>query len=483
MQRWASSAGSALSLTACITTVAGITGAAMAQGITQVKILPSDGAAEDHFAPFVSIDGDTAIAGANGNDDPADSCGSAYIFQRNQDGTNNWGEVVKITASDAGYAHLFGLAVSIAGDTAIVGAHENRPGAAYIFQRDQGGPNNWGEVAKLTGSDAGIDDAFGARVSIDGDIAIVGAPGHDGFGNSSGAAYVFYRNEGGPDNWGEVAILTASDAVAEHAFGVVSISGDTVIIGAPGDDTPSVDTGSAYIFQRDHGGQDSWGEVTKITASDHYARDFFGTSVSIDGHTAIIGSKEDDDDGSNSGSAYIFQRNFGGSDNWGEVTKITASDADAGDEFGRRVSIFGDRAVVGAPFNRDSGQHTGSAYVFARNQGGTNNWGEIEKLSATDAAAGDKFGIGVSISGDSVMVGANGDADNGPNSGSAYIVMPFPQCAADIDQNGVVNVSDFLILLGQWGPCPPVCIADIDGNGVVNVLDFLLLLAYWGPCP
>jgi len=210
-------------------------------------------------------------------------------------------EDVKLTASDAAGGDSFGLRVSISGDTAIVGARQNddacipvtsfcESGSAYVFGRDVGGADNWGEVAKLTASDAALDDFFGTSVSISGDTAIVGADTDDDGGSASGSAYVFGRDVGGADNWGQVAKLTASDAAGGDLFGIsVSISGDTAIVGARGGDGPVVNSGSAYVFGRDFGGADNWGQVAKLTASDAAGGDFFGIFVSISGDTAMVG--------------------------------------------------------------------------------------------------------------------------------------------------------------------------------------------------
>ncbi len=143
--------------------------------------------------------------------------------------------------------------------------------------------------------------------------------------------------------------------------------------------------------------------------------------MSISGDTVVVGARLDDDAGIDSGSAYIFGRNEGGADNWGQVAKLTASDAAGGDMFGFSVSISGDIVIVGARGTDDAGFGSGSAYVFGRNEGGSDNWGQVKKLTASDAAAGDVFGFSVSISGDTVIVGARLDDDAGNESGSAYI--------------------------------------------------------------
>jgi FG-GAP repeat len=166
------------------------------------------------------------------------------------------------------------------------------------------------EIAKLLASDGAAEDRFGAGVAISGDTVVIGANCDDYNGLCSGSAYVFDRDEGGADNWGEVKKLLASDGAAEDRFGnFVAISGDTVVIGAGGDDDNGSDSGSAYVFERDQGGADNWGQVKKLTASDGAAEDIFAGSVAISGDTVVIGAKGDDDNGSDSGSAYIFMDN------------------------------------------------------------------------------------------------------------------------------------------------------------------------------
>jgi hypothetical protein len=295
-----------------------------------------------------------------------------------------------------------------------------------IFGRHHGGPDNWGEVLKFTASDAAGGDTFGKSVAIFGDTAVVGASLNDDNGRASGSAYIFGRNHGGADNWGEVTKITASDAATRDFFGTGAISGDTVIVGAH---QGLSGEGSAYIFGRNHGGPDNWGEVIKLTASDGARYDQFGGLVAISGDTAIVGANGNDD----AGSAYIFERNHGGVDNWGEVIKLTASDATFADNFGVSVSISGDTAIVGARFNDDAGGQSGAAYIFGRNHGGTDNWGEVIKLTASDAAADDRFGQDVAIFGDIFddldshwIVGAALNDDAGSASGSAYIYV-FPE--------------------------------------------------------
>ncbi len=392
---------------------------ATATNLTEVnKLTASDAEAKDQLGISVAVSGDTAVAGVPFEDAFGANSGAAYVFQRNQGGADNWGDVTKLTASDAEFGSefgdKFGISVAVSGDTIIVGtlvqdSFDLRRGAAYIFQRNQGGAGNWGEVKRITSSGSESHDWFGWSVGVSGDTAIVGARFEE-----AGAAYVFQRDQGGADNWGEVTKLTASDAQARDNFGIsVAIGGDTAVVGINEDAGP-IRAGAAYIFERDQGGADNWGEVSQITASDAGPGDDFGWSVAVSGNTVVVGM------GHLAGAAYVFERNQGGADNWGEVTKLTASDAGRGGEFGRSVAVSGDTTVVGARSAVFGDGRSGAAYVFGRDQGGGENWGEVTKLVASDAQ--DRlFGYSVSVSGDTVVVGAPHDDEAADAAGAAYV--------------------------------------------------------------
>ena len=391
------------------------------------KRIASDATDFDYFGFSASMSGDLVLVGAPGEDGPGSDYGAAYIYGQNEGGTSNWGEVVKLTASDAQNSDEFGRSVAISGDYAIVGAHfedstGSDRGAAYLYYRDQGGTDLWGEVVKLTASDAQDWDEFGTSVTISGDYAIVGAQYEDSGGLSSGAAYVFYRNQGGTDNWGEVLKLTASDAAAGDLFGFsVALSGDYAVVGAYSEDGGGADNGAAYVYYRNQGGTDNWGEVLKLAASDAASGDLFGFSVAISGDYVVVGATREDDGGADSGSAYIFYRNQGGADLWGEVVKLTASDAETLDEFGVSVAINGDYVVIGASYEDGTGNNFGAAYIYDRNVGGQDNWGEVMKIVASDAQDGDNFGASVAVSGDFVSILAPYEEAYETDRGALYI--------------------------------------------------------------
>lgn len=218
------------------------------------------------------------------------------------------------------------------------------------------------ELLKKTASDAEDGDEFGFSVAISGDYAVVGAHKEDGVGGTDrGAAYVFDRNSGGPDAWGEAVILTASDAEDGDEFGCsVSIGGDFVAVGADHKDGVGTDTGAAYVFDRNQDGTDAWGEAVILTASDAEANDQFGWSVAISSDSVVIGAPYEGDAGVELGAVYVFHRTTG------TLWKLTALDAEDGDRFGYSVSISinGDYVVVGAPFADSTGTDLGVLYIF-----------------------------------------------------------------------------------------------------------------------
>lgn len=263
---------------------------------------------------------------------------------------------------------------------------------------------------KLLPSDGEAGDSFGFGVSLSGDTALVGAAGDDDNGFNSGSAYVFLRSDAG---WSEQAKLIASDGEELDIFGrSVSISADTALIGASHDDDNGTGSGSAYVFVRSG---NVWSEQAKLLARDGAAHDRFGWSVSILGDTALVGADSDDDKGDDSGSAYIFGWGDAG---WTQQGKLRASDGAVFDFFGASVSLSADSALVGAPFHDGDALDLGSAYVFVRHEDG---WIQQAELRASDGERGDHFGASVSIYGDTALVGASGDDDNGIDSGSAYV--------------------------------------------------------------
>ena len=314
----------------------------------QAKLTGDDTAPGDQFGHSVSLDGDTALVGARLDDDGSFNSGSAYVFVRTGD---SWNEQAKLTAKvPASFGH-FGFSVSVDGDTALVGAALDDEGSAYVFVRTG---TSWTQEAKLTAEDGAAGDRFGGSVSVDGDTALVGArfDRHD-FLFRGGSAYVFVRSG---VTWNQEAKLTAGDdAAAQDEFGSsVSLDEDTALVGAALDDDLAISSGSAYVFVRSGA---AWMEQAKLTADDPAALDRFGASVSLNGDSALLGAEGDD---GAAGSAYVFAKS---GTSWTQQSKLTASDG-FGDLLGSSVSFDGDTALVGASSDDDAGFASGSAYVF-----------------------------------------------------------------------------------------------------------------------
>jgi FG-GAP repeat protein/putative Ig domain-containing protein len=382
----------------------------------QQKLEASDAAGGDNFGESVAISGETVVVGARLDDGTGGGeQGSAYVFVRS--GTS-WSQQQKLEAADAAAGDQFGRSVAISGETLVVGARlddgaaGSDQGSAYVFVRSGG---VWSQQQKLEASDPGAGDNFGESVGIDGETIVVGALQHNGAaGSNQGSAYVFVRSGG---VWSQQQKLEAADAAADDQFGHrVAISGETLVVGARLDDgAAGSDQGSAYVFVSSGG---VWSQQQKLETSDAAGGDLFGVSLAISGNTIVVGAQGDDGTaGDAQGSAYVFVRSGGV---WSQQQKLEAADAAAFDLFGVSVAISGNTIVVGASLDDGTaGDAQGSAYVFARSGG---VWSQQQKLEAADAAGGDNFGNSVAISGNTIVVGASlDDGTAGDAQGSAYV--------------------------------------------------------------
>ncbi len=361
------------------------------------RLSASDLESGDNFGWSASISGDTLVIGAP---DQGANQGAVYVFERDMDGTiNDWLLADKIVASDPVDDDLFGVSVFLDGDTLAVGAPGKNVGQGIVYIFERGTANGWLQIRRIGASDPADGDQFGKSLSVNEDVLVVGAYGKDAY---QGAAYVFERNAGGTANgWGQVQKIVASDPVGVDYFGrSVSVSGSTLAVGAP---YKNLNQGAAYVFERDVGG--NWLEADIITAFEPADGACFGRSVLVRGDTLIIGAPGEN---SHEGAVYVFDRVVEGtSSEWDPVKRITASDPASLDYFGRSISVSEGILVVGA-HSKDSVQ--GAAYAFERNQGGmTNGWGQIAKLTALTPASGEYFGSSVSIDGKSLVIGAYGE--------------------------------------------------------------------------
>lgn len=374
----------------------------------EATLLADDGEEGDRFGQSVSLDGDFALVGAPGDDTWAENWGSAYIFARTG---STWVQQMKGTPVDGSRGGGFGYSVSLDGGVALIGAPldyqpPSSSGAAHIFVRTG---TTWVEQAKLT-TPSVPSAKYGISVSLEGDVALVGASGIvDG-----GEAYV-YAFDG--TTWNHLSTFTSyAYSTKGDSFGASVVFRDsTALIGGPGADVGrSANAGLARLSIYD-GSVWTGGGTLQLASVETTTGDCLGISVSVDGDTALVGAYGDDDLGQDAGAVYVPVRD---GSLWTRQAKLTAADGAAGDQFGVSVSIDGTTALVGASGDDDLGAESGSTYVFVRSG---SSWVQQAKLLAQDGEAGDLFGCDVALDGDTALIGAHGDDDLGLDSGGAYL--------------------------------------------------------------
>ena len=366
---------------------------------------------------------------------------SVFIFSRNRGGVNNWGLEKELEFSlPLGQANF---SVSISGDVAVAADQSYLDsGRAFVFYKDKGGTNNWGEQRVLVGSNIGNGDYFGSSVSVDGDDFIAGAYKDAGATSNSGSAFIFSKDKWGPDNWGQTAKLIASDGASGDQFGYcVDISGDYAIVGAMNKDNGSDENaGAAYIFARNPSTGD-WAEVQKLVPTAAGAQDLYGWTVAISGDDAFVASPWPK-------TVCYFKRNSG-TGLWEEIQSLVPSDSPSGDHFGYSIDVEGDRLIVGANRDNDEGNFAGAAYYFLKNPV-SGLWEEVEKITASDADVDDKFGVSVAITTDRVFAAADQDDDYDIDSGAVYVytrsmlpgVRVHSATGGNTDKDGFTYVQD-----------------------------------------
>lgn len=377
---------------------------------TQTKLLADSQTPVDNYGSAIDIDGNTAVVSGLGNRFRGYPDGAVFIYVR--EGTN-WTLQQTLGAHDEepNADDNYGQSVAISGDTLVVGAVTDSTaafvaGAAYVYVRDG---TTWSLQQKLTAADPATFSGFGKSVDVTGDTAVVGAYGDDDAGYGTGAAYVFHRNGG---VWTQQQKLTASDAAADASFGLsVSISGQTIAVGAPFVSSPGVNfSGAVYVFVNNGS---AWLEEQKIEARDITAGQELGYCAAISGATIVATAPGEVVGMHTYGAVYIFERN---GTTWEQQRKFVDREVARTDGFALRAAIDGDTIVVGDVKNNTVAPWGGAGNVFVRR--GTAGWSLKYTLTATDAAYLDALGLSVAISGNTIMLGA---PDKNEQKGAVYI--------------------------------------------------------------
>jgi hypothetical protein len=455
----------------------------------QAYLKQSDSEAGAVFGTSVAIDGNTIVVGANSQDGggPANS-GAVYVFTRSGSTWTQQGGFLK--ASAPGGSDSFGFTVAISGDTLVAGAEYQgtsgaNSGAAYVFLRAAG---VWSQQAFLNASNPGVNDQFGHSVAISANTVVVGsifedsgltgvvagAPNDTTTGNAAlntGAAYVFTRSG---VTWTQQAYLKPSGAAPDTEFGTsVAVSGGTILVGAPADDTTLANSGAAYLFERTG---TTWTSHSTFRPSPLVAQSFFGSFVALSGDTAIIGARAESTTAASSGAAYVFFRTYPlGASTWTQQPLIKASNPGTNDQFGFAVGASGNSVVIGAEREdsstaginsspNDAATDAGAAYSYAA------------AATANTTYAAQPSGALVSAAGSPITVGN----------------VPLSIAVADFDRDGIADLvvanagdNNVRIMKGNGsggftqlgspiaagGPVTSsVSVGDLNGDGYVDIV-------------
>ena len=358
----------------------------------------SDPAIEDMFGSTVALSSDLALISAAGDNTAAGvDAGSVYAFRRTG---QMWNELGKLAKETSVGGERFGSQLVLDGDSAVVASQQDvQFGAATVFRHSVAG---WRQEVSLKPREPSQSDAFGHAVTVDGDVAVVGAPTDDpgAVAADSGAVYVFKRSTGESQ---QLMRLTAPRPVTAESFGfAVQATNDLLVVGAPPDlNAGPMTPGSAYVLRRLG---DSWAHEAVLVPQDGTPRQLFGSAVAVSGDTIAVGSRLANSAlGERTGAAYVFVRE---GSRWVQQAKLVGSDAQPVEGSCSAVAIDGDTIVVGArAHDTSAGRDAGAAYVFTRS-GVT--WTQQAMLVPDPLAANDRFGFAVAILGDVIAVGAPG---------------------------------------------------------------------------
>jgi hypothetical protein len=372
-----------------------------------VELTATGGAAGDGFGAAVAVDGDTVVIGASGANGFR---GTAYVFVRSG---GVWSQQAQLTPAGLTTNAYFGTQVAVSGDTAVVAAPQQAAvgsysGAVYVFVRSG---DTWSQQAELTASDEAASDAFGESVAIDGDTAVVGMVGDSSNVQAGGAAYVFTRSGSA---WTQQQKLVSADLAAYDNMGnAVAVSGDTVLVGARLHDATATDAGAAYVFTRSG---TVWSPQAELTNSDAAQSDYFGTSVALDGDTAVVGSLHH----GGRGAGYVFTRLAGV---WTQQSELPPMPPTDWNGFTAAVAVDGPIVLVGS-------NSVSAADVFIDFPSG---WAETGSLVGGGRFSGDVFGKSVAMSGTTGLAGAPGTTTSaGAGAGAAWVADLTPRLVRTI---------------------------------------------------
>lgn len=323
----------------------------------QAKLTATQPRTGDTLGGNVALKNKYAMLGASRSDLKGEDAGAVFAFEKKG---NKWSEQQVLTATDAKAGDAFGQSIALTERFLVIGApHSDAPlensGSAYVFIREN---NKWQFHSKLTAKDGAQGDLFGISVAIHGNTLLVGADLNDERAEKAGAVYAYHFDG---KQWHQQAKLMANDGANTDIFGVrVALFGDTALISARRDDIEGVgkDAGSAYIFERSNG---HWQQKQKLVAPDGKADDRFARGVALGENTALITAMHNDANGNNAGALYVFKKQQG---EWHYSSKVFAKHGQPEDRFGWNIALSNQTAIVASPHRDDNGENSGAAYII-----------------------------------------------------------------------------------------------------------------------
>ena len=396
----------------------------------ETQLFASDGQVRDAFGSALAVDGTTAIVGAPDRDGTFGSEGAAYVLVH--DGIT-WNEQAQLLVNEGANGKV-GARVALHNDTALVGAvRRNR---VRVFLRDG---TTWSEQATLSPESGAGSSFFGTSLGLSHDTALVGdQDARNKINTRTGAAFVFVRDG---TTWSQQAKLSPDDdGGRNNNFGrSLVVSGDTAVIGAPGNSNENgAAAGAVYVFVRDG---TTWSQQAKLLASDGDNIDAFGSSIALFEDILVIGApRNTNENGTRAGAVYVFMRT---GDTWTEQAKLIASDGVGSDDFGLQVAIIDGTLAIATPrFRNSENQRVGAIYIFKRIG---LSWIEQQKILASDASPNAAFAQNIALTNDTLLVGAGQHTnDNGDRAGTMYAynltpLLPEVCDGSDNDCDGAID--------------------------------------------
>lgn len=429
-----------------------------------IDLLPSGAQAGDHFGFSVSVSNNLAVVGSP-YATRIPNCGMASIFQYNPQ-KSIWMPLSTLIDYDTNSCD-FGRTTLIDGISipprALIGSpsqpvlSQSGVGVAYLYQQQLSNISQWDNITQFIPPDPQANANFGSAIALSPTCAVIGAPNQDVSVPTAGTAYIFYGNA---NNWSFLKRVNASNPNTGDQFGIsVAIDNDLILVGASlGNNASSVDIGTAYLFQKDHNGPDQWGQIVFFASPYSTLSDYFGYSVSLSGDIIIIGSYGAQ---INRGIAHTFYRNQGSPNNWGLSKSISQVGSNHGFHFGYSVAIKGLTVAIGA-YGTAGG--IGASYIVQLTN--TGNTTTLPLYSISDPlpnSTSDSFGSSVAIDTHLALFGSPGKN----STGKAYSILLLPFDNNNNNNNNNVQCSTLCRLLIILGIATAVGVGLIIGIGII----------------